>query len=269
MWGICTRTTHGARWSLFSSPLLFALSCNPQFSEKVLLLGENMESFDIEVTPLSYLCALIISRQSTSLWISRFLCLSCSLWLKVILSTPTRSSTNPNMLLPEMLLVSQSMMGKIVADRGGRGAIAKSCCYTGKKCAQEMVKTQPSIRLAMTSSPTKKETEKVVNALTSVLAKIVGKRGWIRFCCTVIHHTVSFNFKNIAFLTFLVLFSAKWALTIKTNQIRRLRNISWFGPLSYGTLVYIFIYTSVVTASWYRRRKGILATATSQCNIVR
>ncbi|PPQ81384.1 hypothetical protein CVT25_015905 [Psilocybe cyanescens] len=41
-------TTHGARWSLFSSPLLFALSSNPQFSEKVRLLGENRESFDIE-----------------------------------------------------------------------------------------------------------------------------------------------------------------------------------------------------------------------------
>lgn len=42
--------------------------------------------------------------------------------------------------------------------------------------AQEMVKTRPSIRLALTSSLTKKETEKAVNVLKTVLVKVLGRR---------------------------------------------------------------------------------------------
>lgn len=41
---------------------------------------------------------------------------------------------------------------------------------------QEMVEPRPSIRLALTSALTKKETEKAVNTLKTVLVKVLGKK---------------------------------------------------------------------------------------------
>ena len=41
---------------------------------------------------------------------------------------------------------------------------------------QEMMETRPSIRLAMTSALTKKETEKAVGVLKAALVKVLGKK---------------------------------------------------------------------------------------------
>lgn len=41
---------------------------------------------------------------------------------------------------------------------------------------QEMIEPRPSIRLAMSSALTKKETEKAVNVVKTALVKVLGKR---------------------------------------------------------------------------------------------
>jgi serine palmitoyltransferase len=41
---------------------------------------------------------------------------------------------------------------------------------------QEMIEPRPSIRLAMSSALTKKETEKAVNVVKAALVKVLGKR---------------------------------------------------------------------------------------------
>jgi len=41
---------------------------------------------------------------------------------------------------------------------------------------QEMVEPRPSIRLAMTSALTKKETEKALNVVKTALVKVLGKK---------------------------------------------------------------------------------------------
>lgn len=41
---------------------------------------------------------------------------------------------------------------------------------------QEMVETRPSIRLALTSALTRKETEKAVGVLKTALVKVLGKK---------------------------------------------------------------------------------------------
>lgn len=41
---------------------------------------------------------------------------------------------------------------------------------------QELIEPRPSIRLAMTSALTKKETEKAVNVVKTALVKVLGKK---------------------------------------------------------------------------------------------
>jgi len=67
----------------------------------------------------------------------------------------------------------ERVLQEVVEEAGVQGVmITKAKRLRG----QEMVEVRPSIRLAMTSALTRKETEKAVGVVKAALVKVLGKR---------------------------------------------------------------------------------------------
>ena len=67
----------------------------------------------------------------------------------------------------------ERVLQEVVEEAGVQGVmITKAKRLRG----QEMVEARPSIRLAMTSALTRKETEKAVGVVKAALVKVLGKR---------------------------------------------------------------------------------------------
>ena len=88
--------------------------------------------------------------------------------------------SNPSSILPRDVSrwdwdieTEEDLLQEVVEEALSQGVmIAKAQRLRG----QEMVEVRPSIRLALTSALTKKETEKAVGIVKASLVKILGKR---------------------------------------------------------------------------------------------
>lgn len=94
--------------------------------------------------------------------------------------TPTSKPSNPTSILPREAAwwdwdveAEERVLQEVVEEAGVQGVmITKAKRLRG----QEMVEVRPSIRLAMTSALTRKETEKAVGVVKAALVKVLGKR---------------------------------------------------------------------------------------------
>lgn len=93
---------------------------------------------------------------------------------------PSTKSSNPTSILPKDaagwdwdIPTEEKLLQDVVDEALVQGVlITKAKRLRG----QELVEARPSIRLAMTSALTKKETEKAVNVVKNAFVKVLGKR---------------------------------------------------------------------------------------------
>lgn len=93
---------------------------------------------------------------------------------------PSTKSSNPTSILPKDapswdwdVAAEERILQDVVDESLAQGVIITKA---KRLRGQEMVDARPSIRLAMTSALTKKETEKAVTVVKNALVKVLGKR---------------------------------------------------------------------------------------------